>query len=174
MNFPARYILGTLLIISSFSVFSQTKNVMIMDEKINKNVMIGYCDRSGLEEGVFGTYFTSQYDLYAPKESVIKKLTEVINKVQITIVYGTWCSDSRLQLGRFYKILDETGYKEKNLTVIGVNRDKNAISVNIENLNIKLVPTFIIYQKGKELGRIVESPKKSLEEDLWKIVKKVK
>ena len=173
MNFPTRFILGTLLVISSFSLFSQTKNVVIMDEKINKNVMIGYCDRSGLEKGVFGTYFASQYDLYYPKDGVIKKLTEEINKVQITIVFATWCSDSRLQLGRFYKILDETGYKEKNLTAIGVNRDKNALSVNIENLDVKLVPTFIIYQNGNELGRIVESPKKSLEDDLWKIVKKV-
>ena len=77
-------------------------------------------------------------------------------------------------MGRFFKILDETGYKEKNLTIIGVDRTKNALSVNIENLNIERVPTFIVFQDGKELGRIVESPKKSLEEDLWKIVKKVK
>ena len=69
MNFQARIVLGTLLVISSFSMFSQTKNVMIMDEKINKKVLIGYCDRSGLEEGVFGTYFTSQYELYEPKEA---------------------------------------------------------------------------------------------------------
>lgn len=172
MNFPARFILGTLLVILSSSLFSQTKNVVIMDEKINKNVMIGYCDRSGLEQGVFGTYFTSQYELYTPKEAVIKKLTEVINKVKITVVFGTWCSDSKLQMGRFYKILDETGYKEKNLTVIGVNRDKNALSLNIDNLDVKLVPTFIIYQNDKELGRIVETPKKSLEDNLWKIVKK--
>ena len=76
-------------------------------------------------------------------------------------------------MGRFYKILDETGYKEINLTVIGVNRDKNALSVNIENLDVELVPTFIVYQNDKELGRIVESPRKSLEDDLWKIVKRV-
>jgi len=173
MNFTARFLLGTLLIILSFSLFSQTKNVVIMDEKINKNVMIGYCDRSGLEQGVFGTYFTSQNELYFPKEGTIKKITEVINKVKITIVFATWCSDSRLQVGRFYKILDETGYKEKNLTVIGVNRDKNALSVNIENLKIDRVPTFIVYHNDKEIGRIVESPKKSLEDDLWKIIKKV-
>ena len=65
------------------------------------------------------------------------------------------------------------GYNTKNITLIGVNSDKNALSVNVENFNIKLVPTFIIYQKDNELGRIVESPNKSLEEDLWKIVKKV-
>jgi hypothetical protein len=172
MNFLIRCLLGTLLLISSFGLFSQSKNVSIQDEKSGKKILIGYCDRSGLEQGFFGTYFTSQYELYIPKEGTIKKLTEVINKVQITIVFGTWCSDSRLQLGRFFKILNETGYKEKNLTLIGVDRNKNALSVNIENLDVKLVPTFIIYQNGNELGRITESPKKTLEDDLWKIVKK--
>jgi thiol-disulfide isomerase/thioredoxin len=174
MKFPARALLVSIMLISSFGLFSQSKNVSIKDEKSGKNILIGYCDRSGLEQGFFGAYFSSQNELYMPKESIIKKLTEVINKVQITIVFGSWCPDSRLQMGRFFKILDETGYKEKNLTIIGVDRTKNALSVNIENLNIERVPTFIVFQDGKELGRIVESPKKSLEEDLWKIVKKVK
>lgn len=173
MNYPARLVLSSILLISSFALFSQSKNVMIMDEKISENVMIGYCDKSGLEQGVFGVYFTSQYETYLPKEAVIKKLTEKITKVKITIVFATWCSDSRLQLGRFYKILEQMGYNTKNITLIGVNSDKNALSVNVENFNIELVPTFIIYQKDNELGRIVESPNKSLEEDLWKIVKKV-
>jgi thiol-disulfide isomerase/thioredoxin len=146
---------------------------MILDEKINKKVMVGYCDRHGLEDGVFGIYFSSQYDLYFPNEGVSQKLTGEINKVQITIVFATWCSDSKLQTGRLYKIFDETGYNEKNLTVIGVNSDKLALSVNIDGLKIKKVPTIIVFENGKELGRIVESPKKSLEEDLWKIVKKV-
>lgn len=173
MNFQARFVLGIALMLLTISVFSQSKNVMILDEKINKKVMIGYCDRSGLEKDVFGTYFASQYELYLPKENVIEKLKEVINKVQITVVFGTWCSDSRLQMGRLYKIFDESGYKLVNLTVIGVNRDKLALSVNIEDLKISRVPTIIVFKNDEELGRIVESPKKSLEEDLWKIVKKV-
>jgi len=155
------------------SLIAQQKNVMIMDPKLNQEVMIGYCDKSGLEKGIFGEYFTSQYELYQPNESLVAKLSEKINKVKITIVCGTWCSDSRVQLGRFYKMIDQAGCNEKNLTLIGVNRDKNALSINVEPLNIKLVPTFIVYYNEKEIGRIIETPKKSLEEDLWKIVKKV-
>ena len=173
MNFPSRFVFVSIILFSTFSLFSQTINEVVMDKRINKEVMIGYCDKSGLEEGEFGTYFKEQYEQYLPKEDIIEKLSGVINEVQITIVYGTWCSDSRMQVGRFFKILDEAGYNDKNLTVIGVNRDKNAVTVDIADLNIERVPTFIVYQKNKELGRIIESPKKSLEKDLWKIVKKV-
>ena len=44
------------------------------------------------------------------------------------------------------------------------------MEVDIEDLNIELVPTFIIYKKGEEIGRIVETPYDTLEEDIWKIV----
>jgi len=173
MNFPSRIVFVSIILFSSFTLLSQTINEVVIDQRINKEVMIGYCDRSGLEEGEFGTSFKEEYELYQPKEDIIEKLSTEINQVQITIVYGTWCSDSRMQVGRFYKILDEAGFNDKNLTVIGVNRDKDAVSVNIENLEIERVPTFIVYQNNEELGRIIETPKKTLEKDLWKIVKKV-
>ena len=75
MKFPARALLVSIMLISSFGLFSQSKNVSIKDEKSGKNILIGYCDRSGLEQGFFGAYFSSQNELYMPKESIIKKLT---------------------------------------------------------------------------------------------------
>jgi thiol-disulfide isomerase/thioredoxin len=150
-------------------------NAKIKDPKLNnKEVMIGYCNRDGITAGEFGVYFESQYDIYKPAEKYINKLREGINKVDIKIIFGTWCSDSKIQVPRFYKVLDQSGFKEKNLKIIGVNRDKNALSVNIMDLNIELVPTFIIYQNGEELGRIIETPKKTLEKDLAKIIAKAK
>lgn len=38
--------------------------------------------------------------------------------------------------------------------------------------NVTNVPTTIIYRKGNEIGRIIESPKLSLEEDLLIILSK--
>ena len=98
----------------------------------------------------------------------------VINNVDIVIVFGSWCSDSKIQVPRFYKVLDKAGFNDIHLKVIAVNRDKNGLSVNVSDKNIKLVPTFIVYQNGVELGRVVETPKKSLEKDLAKIVGRAK
>ena len=155
------------------SVFSQSVNVKIKDPKLdNKAVLIGNCNREGLMQDEYGVYFESQYDMYDPAEKYISKLQKKINGVDIKIVFGSWCSDSKIQVPRFYKILDLAEYNEKKLRLIGVNRDKNAVAVSIKDLNIVLVPTFIVYQKGVELGRIVETPNKTLEKDLWKIVNK--
>ncbi len=84
---------------------------------------------------------------------------------------GTWCSDSQREVPRFYKILTDAGYNDKRVKIIAVDKSKEAIVVDIKNLDIEKVPTFIIYKDDIEVGRIIETPKKSLEKDLWKIVK---
>ena len=166
-------LLIALLLAGHFAV-AQKKNTVIKDSKLHKDVLVGYCDRNGLKSGIFGKYFITQHDAYKPSQAIIKKIAEKIDKTKITVVFGSWCGDSKLQVGRFYKILDKADYNENNITLIAVDRSLRAITTNISNLNITKIPTFIIYQDGKELGRIVESPKKSLEKDLWKIVKKVR
>jgi len=164
-----------ILMLSASGLIAQNINTKIKDPKNkNREILIGYCNLGGLKSGEFGNYFQSQYEVYQPADKYIKKLREKINFVDITVVFGTWCSDSQLQVGRFFKILDRSNYDDKNLKIIAVDRDKNAYTTNIESLKIERVPTFIISQHGEELGRIVESPKKILEKDLWKIVNRVK
>lgn len=154
---------------------AQNLNTIIKDPNLdNKEVMVGKCDRNGLEQGEFGLYFKSQYEVYEPAGKSLEKMKVKINLTDITVVFGTWCSDSKLQVPRFFKIIDLAGYNEKRMTVIGVDRKKNALTTNIEHLKVERVPTFIVYQNGKELGRIIESPKKSLEKDLARIIKKAK
>lgn len=153
---------------------AQNLNTVVKDPDLKKDVMVGKCNRDGLKQGEYGLYFKSQYEVYEPSKRYIEKMKTKINLVDITVVFGTWCSDSKIQVPRFFKVLDMAGYNEKRMTVIGVSRKKIAFVTNIEHLNIKLIPTFIISQNGKELGRIIETPKKSIEKDLAKIIKKAR
>ena len=167
-----RFLLTIALLIGASALFSQSMNTEITDTKLGKNVLVGFCDEKGLEKGEFGVYFKSQYETYSPKAKTIEKLKTKINNYDIKIVFATWCSDSKLQVPRFYKILDLTGFNKSQLETIGVDSNKNALVVNIASLNIELVPTFIIYKHGEEIGRIVENPAKSLENDLLMIIGK--
>ncbi len=146
-------------------------NSMVVDPKTKTKMLIGYADLKGLNKDVYGAYFRSQYDIYKPAELYISKLENKIDEYEITVVLGTWCTDSQREVPRFYKILDEAGYNTKRVKVIGVDKDKQAIVVDISNMNIQKVPTFIIYRDNSEVGRIIETPKKTLERDLWNIIK---
>jgi hypothetical protein len=66
--------------------------------------------------------------------------------------------------------MDHLNFPEEKITLIGVNRNKKAPLKDYQNLQIEKVPTFIIYKNQKEIGRIVESPLKSLEKDLLNII----
>lgn len=144
---------------------------MVYDTTINQEVLIDYCDRTGLESGEFGTYYKLEYDDYQVNDSLVKLLGSHLSDINITVVFGSWCSDSEQQVPHFYKIMDKAGYDDSKLSIIAVNRQKKAEEVDIANLQIDYVPTFVIYRDGDELGRIVESPYDTLEEDLWKIIR---
>jgi len=153
------------------TTYGQSMNKIVNDTTINQEVLIDYCDRTGLESGEFGIYYKLEYEDYAVNDSLIKLISKKLRKYNIIIVFGSWCSDSEQQVPRFYKILDHSKFKESHLKIIAVNRSKSTMEVDIEDLNIERVPTFIVYKKGKEVGRIIETPIDNLEEDLWKIVK---
>ncbi|MCB2201220.1 thioredoxin family protein [bacterium] len=160
-------IVSTLFISTSYA---QTMNKMVHDTTINEEVLIDYCDRTGLESGEFGEYYALEYEDYIVNDSLVKLISNKINKFDITIVFGSWCSDSEQQVPHFYKILDQAEFDDSQLKIIAVNRQKKADEVHIEDLQIELVPTFIIYQNDNEIGRIVETPNETLEEDLWQII----
>lgn len=133
--------------------------------------MINECTRdSVINFPEFKTMYDSQYPAYSPDSTTINKLKPLMDGLKVTIVLGTWCGDSKLQVPHFLKIIDQTGIRDKDVRLICVDGHKNAEDGLIDNMNIDRVPTFIISKKGKELGRIVESPKDTLENDLLSIV----
>ena len=83
---------------------------------------------------------------------------------------GTWCSDSRREVPRFFKILDAVNYPSDKVAIICVDEDKKTRGNELTGLKIELVPTLIFYKNGNELGRIVESPNDTLEKDIIKIL----
>ena len=150
---------------------SQELNKKFLDPTLESKILIDYCDRTGLEnDSEFSEMLSIMYDAYETSEETIKELKAKAKDIEIVMVLGTWCHDSQIQVPAFYKVLDEIGFDEKYLKVIAVNRQKNTVSINIDKLEIKYVPTFIFYKDGKELGRIIESPENTLEADFLRII----
>ncbi len=157
-------------LLAGFSIQAQEMNRKIIDERFNKEILIGFCDREGLQEGEFGEFFDLEYKDYEPQQKFVKKLRKHKKNLSIVMVIATWCPDCQEQVPRFYKILDEAGGKCKSIKVICVDGQKSGRDVSLEEYNIDKVPTFIFYRKDKEIGRITEAPGKSLEEDFYDIV----
>jgi len=154
-----------------FSLQAQKVNKKIIDPKHGEEILIGQCSRDGLQQDEFGTYFNDGYESYETNKEVVSNLRMLDKNVDITIVLGTWCEDSHEQVPHFYRIMDDANLPDDVISVICVDGNKTGGELNIESLGIELVPTFIFFRNGEELGRIVETPEATLEEDIWEIVK---
>jgi thiol-disulfide isomerase/thioredoxin len=142
------------------------------DEKNGEPLILGYSPASVMNDSLFDSTWTEEYKNYQLDFETIDKLEGKLDSVNIKIVFRSTCSDSREQLPRLFKILNELNYNVNSITLIGVNREKQGLSNEAEGLDIEFVPTIIFYKDGKELGRIIETPAESLEKDMLKIVLK--
>jgi hypothetical protein len=102
----------------------------------------------------------------------MRMLSPGAGDINVTLIMGTWCDDSKEQVPRFYKILDMLQFDYSKLSLICVDRKKSAPDIDLAGMNIKLVPTFIFYRNYKEIGRITETPARSLEKDMLGIMTK--
>ncbi|MBT7953244.1 MAG: hypothetical protein HN764_16570 [Gammaproteobacteria bacterium] len=142
--------------------------------------MIGPVDREGFTRAPYSSWFLSEYKNYQPNQDVIEKIKtgkfSDMDELEVTVFMGTWCSDSKKQVPRLYKILDQLGFDENRLSVhaVGIVPQefrKTHDGVAEKELNIYRVPTIIVERNKQELGRVVEYPVDSLEQDLLNIVK---
>jgi hypothetical protein len=169
-----QYILTVLCIFIGTSLFSQEKkmNQVVLDIKSNHEIMIGYCTLAGIADTAFNSAFKNEYDAFKPDKEIISQITSLLDGVNVTIVMGTWCDDSRLQVPRFMRLYDTFEHSVPPPAIICVNRDKKAGDVSLDGMDILKVPTFIVYFNGRELGRIIETPQATMEKDFLDILKK--
>ncbi len=134
--------------------------------------LVGYANKKDFQQEPYGSkWFTGSYNNYKTDKKIIEALKPYFKDVEIKGFMGTWCGDSKREIPRFYRILEETKFDQKKLSLITVNRQKTAKGLE-KGYDLLRVPTFIFYKNGKELGRFVEHTvnNASLESDLLQIV----
>ncbi len=154
---------------------AQEKCTLLIDEKTGSPMLIGLVVKKiftdTTEYKPFSSWFRNEYGSYKIDSVIVDSLRNSdFQNITIDIIMGVWCSDSRREVPRLIKILDAINFTEKNLRLICVDRNKSAGEIDIQNFNIKLIPTIVIKKNGEEIGRIVETPVKSLEKDLLNIL----
>lgn len=109
---------------------------------------------------------------YQPQKDFIEKLKKIKGKTTVKIFMATWCPDSKREVPHFFKIVKETHlWPILKIEMWAVDRKKNSPNDIAKPYNIHYVPTFIFERNGKEIGRIVESPKSEyLEKDVYLIL----
>lgn len=163
----------SIILLYSFSTICSAQLNTIVSDEDGKKMLLGKVNKEGFNKTDF-PWFDQNYNDYLTNSKITKLLKGKLNDYKIKVFFGSWCGDSKRNVPKFYKVLEETKFSKKNLEIIAVDAKKEAYkqSPNGEEkgFNIHRVPTFIIYKDGKEVNRIVEYPKETFERDLLKIV----
>jgi thiol-disulfide isomerase/thioredoxin len=148
-----------------------TKNYASCTE--DTNMIIGETTLEQLNRNVeFWSEYLGNYASYTVNQEKLEEISTLLKGriIHVVVVLGTWCGDTKEQLPIFQKVLDNLPSNNMTAEYIGVNRDNLAGETDISSLGIIFVPTFILYEKDKELGRIVEIPKGTMEEHIREII----
>jgi hypothetical protein len=119
-----------------------------------------------------GQEWENLYAQYHPDLSLLGVLKEKLGQnLKIDVYLGLWCSDSRNNVPQFIKLIDIIGQDEVTVNYYTVERKANKdIKYYVPDFNVERIPTFIFYREGKEIGRIVENPQKSIIDDFLEII----
>ena len=93
---------------------------------------------------------------YVPDAASVASIKSQVRDLEVLLVMGTWCPDSKREMPRYFATMDAAGLGDAKLTMIGVDKTKKDTEGLTEKWNITRVPTFIFLRNGKEEARFVE------------------
>jgi thiol-disulfide isomerase/thioredoxin len=149
-----KILLFSIMLFSAGVVFAQSAEVS-HDPEGNK-ILKGFISRQDLATDSNFIWFLQNQKDYTPDQSALKALKANKDSINIIAFGGTWCSDTKYLLPKFYVLSDAAGLSPDRITLIGVDHNKKTIQHLSEAFNVTNVPTFIVMRNGKEIGRVVE------------------
>lgn len=141
-----------------------TGAVSTADTESAEPVLVGQVTREQIESAVPDWV---RVQVQAEIDEDAAQALATVPPAEITVYLGTWCSDSRREVPRFWRALDQTGGMVPfTVEYVAVDEDKREPAGLLEGVDLQYVPTFVVRRDGEEIGRVVEVARDGIEGDL--------
>jgi len=101
----------------------------------------------------------------------VAEIKAVDKTTTVTLLFGTWCPDSKNYVPRLMRALRDAGNDKLQVKLIGIDNQFHQPVDTVQPRKITNVPTVILERDSREIGRIVETPaSKTIEEDVAAIL----
>jgi thiol-disulfide isomerase/thioredoxin len=162
-------------IIIAISIIFLSYNSIAQSNEPKPRILFGTITKDSLIQAPYDKWFVAGYNSYQPNTETVIQLKKLNWKdITIQLFFGTWCGDSKREVPRFLKLMNEINFPINNIKIIAVGDSdslyKQSPNHEEKGLGIFRVPTFIITKNGTEINRITEYPVNSLEKDFLSIV----
>lgn len=142
--------------------------IFFVSSVLSESKKPGKLDIETLESSLPG--FQDRFNNYQAQEPFIQQVRSFREFLRIEVYMNMECSRSKELVPAFIKILKlaDNPYIEAEYFLLP--NDQFQWETYSEGRSISKIPTFIVYNENLELGRIVEKPLQSLEQDLVDIL----
>ncbi len=96
-----KYLIGIITILFTSTSCTHTKNITTPNQ-----IMLGTVSKKDFKKAPFKTWFNKEYDSYTLDKANLEKIKNKLKDKEILVFFGSWCSDSKMEVPRFIKILD--------------------------------------------------------------------
>lgn len=108
---------------------------------------------------------------YKPESAAVSTLKTCAAETKVTVVFGTWCPDSKNYVPRLLRALRDANNDRLRINLVAVDNQFHEPVDTVQPRRIINVPTVIVERDGREIGRIIETPAApTIEEDLAAIL----
>jgi thiol-disulfide isomerase/thioredoxin len=90
-------------------------------------VLKGIINRQILESDTTFKWFKENMKWGFADSSAVAAFKQYGNNFKMIVFGGTWCGDTKNLLPVFYRLVDKSGYNEKNIMLVAVDRKKQTI-----------------------------------------------
>ena len=156
-------------------LFSTSLTINAQKGPAKQEILYGKINREDLQKHPFSEWFDPGYNNYQPDAALSKRIKKLVSKeFSLQIFLGTWCGDSRREVPRLLRLLDEVDFPQSHLQMIALGGTDSLLKQSPRHeeagKGIFRVPTIIVYKNNIEFNRINEFPALSLEADLYAIL----
>ncbi len=159
------------MLLISINAIGQSQTYSVSKDTVDGGVVFnGLITLDDLSNEASFSWMKSGIEDYKPYASAVDFLRTYLKDYSLVVFMGTWCDDSQNLIPRLAKVLKEADFPLAKLSLYGTDRAKKTKSREDRQYDVEKVPTIIVFKKGKEVGRITETVRKSIEDDLSAII----
>lgn len=107
---------------------------------------------------------------YSPAPEAVQVVANTGAETEVLAFFGTWCSTCQEELPAVLATLDAAANPKIELRLIAVDEDLVEPVDLLTEYSVQDIPTLIVTRGGREIGRIIEEPKTTIEGDLARII----
>ena len=115
--------------------------------------------------------YASLRDQYKPKKASIEYLKNYKKKVEIVVMFATWCPTCKQMVPRLLRVLQDAKNNNFTMRLCGIAMGGTEPHDLLEKYGHDY-PAFIFFEQGKEKGRIIGMTPNPIEETIVSILKK--